>query len=144
MSHRIFIRAALVATGGLLFWGCASAKSPSAQIGPQGSKGRSAPPAKSDPEPPSDATVEKLAEAHAHYSAGVIHEMNEEQEEALQEYYQAALGDPSDEALTLEVARRFLQSKKPEKAIEVLNRSASRRDASGVIFARLGFAYGQM
>jgi tetratricopeptide (TPR) repeat protein len=140
MSHRNLIRAALVATSGLLFWGCASGQSPPAQA----NKGRLAPPAKSDPEPPSDATVEKLAEAHAHYSAGVIHEMNEEPEAALQEYYQAALGDPADEALTLDVARRFLQSKKPEKAIEVLNRSASRRDASGVIFARLGFAYGQV
>src|SRR5215475_364143 len=140
MSHRILIRAALVATSGLLFWGCASAHSPSAQA----NKGRVAPPAKSDPDPPSDSKIDKLAEAHAHYSAGVIHEMNEEPEAALQEYYQAALGDPSDEALSLEVARRFLQSKKPEKAIEVLNRSASRRDASGVIFARLGFAYGQM
>jgi len=96
-----------------------------------------------DPETANEAPVRKLAEAHAHYSAGVIYEMNEEPEAALQEYYQAALDDPADEALALEVARRFLQSKKTDKALEVLNRSAARPDASGAIFARLGFAYAQ-
>ena len=146
MSHRIFIRAALVAMSGLLWWGCSSVRpAPPKKAPPQAhSQSQSeSQPARSEPEPVSDARVQKLAEAHAHYSAGVIHEMNEEPEEALQEYYQAALGDPADEALTLEVARRFLQSKKPEKALEVLNRSASRRDASGAIYARLGFAYAQ-
>src|SRR5580765_6658555 len=147
MSHRIFIRAALVAMSGVLCWGCASVpppKKPPQQSRSQPQSQSQSQSARPDPEPVSDARVQKLAEAHAHYSAGVIHEMNEEPEAALQEYYQAALGDPSDEALTLEVARRFLQSKKPEKALEVLNRSASRRDASGMIYARLGFAYSQL
>jgi len=144
MSHRILTRAALVAMSGLLCSGCSSVPPP--KKAPQQSQQSQSQPqsARSVPEPVSDAHVQKLAEAHAHYSAGVIHEMNEEPEAALQEYYQAALDDPADEALALEVARRFLQSKKPEKALEVLNRSASRRDASGAIFARLGFAYAQL
>ncbi len=132
MSQRNLARAALLAMSGLLIAGCASLHS-----------GRSVS-ASVDAEDASDKTVEKLAEAHAHYSAGVIHDMNEEPEAALQEYYQAALDDPSDESLALEVARRFLQNKQPEKAVEVLNRCAGRREASGAIFARLGFAYSQL
>jgi tetratricopeptide (TPR) repeat protein len=128
MSHRILTRAALVAMSGLLMTGCASVRTEKSG---------------SDPESASEGPVRRIAEAHAHYSAGVIHEMNEEPEAALQEYYQAALEDPADESLALEVARRFLQSKKTDKALEVLNRSAARKDASGAIYARLGFAYAQ-
>jgi tetratricopeptide (TPR) repeat protein len=88
--------------------------------------------------------MEKLAEAHAHYAAGVIHEMEGDTEAALQEYYQAALNDPADTALVLEVARRFGQNKQPEKAVEVLSRAAAQPDASGAVFSRLGFLYAQL
>lgn len=132
MLHRNLTRAALLAITGWLLAACASVHSDSS---------RSAP---ASPPQASDSSMRKLAEAHAHYSAGVIHDMNEEPEAALQEYYQAALDDPGDEALTLEVARRYLQAKQPEKALEVLNRCASRPDASGAIYARLGFAYSQL
>src|SRR5690349_7729925 len=56
----------------------------------------------------SDATMQKLAEAHAHYAAGVIEDVDEHPEAALKEYQQAALKDPDNEELSLEVARRFL------------------------------------
>ena len=91
-----------------------------------------------------DRLTEKLAQAHAHYAAGVILEMNEEHEAALQEYYKAALDDPENETLILEVSRQFLQSKRPEKALEILTRAAARPDASGSIFARLGLVYSQL
>ena len=87
---------------------------------------------------------DRLAEAHAHYAAAVIHDMNEEPEAALEEYYKAAKGDPDNETLTLEVARRFQQSKQPEKALDLLVRSAARPDASGAVFAQLGFIYSQV
>src|SRR5258706_3424695 len=93
--------------------------------------------------PVSDSNARKLAEAHAHYSAGYILEMADDSEAALQEYYQAALKDPGNEWLVLEVSRRFLQKKQPEKALELLNRAAERPDASGGIFARIGFIYSQ-
>ena len=44
----------------------------------------------------------KAAQAHAHYAAGVIHEMNEEPEAAAREFYQAALQDPGDVGMILE------------------------------------------
>ena len=49
---------------------------------------------------------EKLAQAHAHYGAGVIHEMNDEEDAALSEYRLAALNDPENEQLVMEVSRR--------------------------------------
>jgi tetratricopeptide (TPR) repeat protein len=70
--------------------------------------------------------------------------MNNEPEAALAEYTESLADDPSNEDLALELARRFLQNKQPEKALEVLNRCAGRPDASGAIFARLGFAYSQL
>jgi tetratricopeptide (TPR) repeat protein len=88
--------------------------------------------------------AEKRVRAHAHYASAVIHEMNEEPEAALQDYYQAALCDPENETLILEVSRRFAQKKQPEKALEVLNNSASRSAASGALFAHLGFIYSQL
>jgi tetratricopeptide (TPR) repeat protein len=88
--------------------------------------------------------IDALAEAHAHYAAGVIHEMNEDGEAALQEYHQAALGDPDNEALIMEVSRRFLQKKQPEKALELLSRASGRPNASGAILARLGLIYLQL
>jgi tetratricopeptide (TPR) repeat protein len=87
---------------------------------------------------------EKRAEAHAHYAAGFIHEMNEEPEAALKEYYQAALIDPAEESLILEVSRRFAESKQPDKALDVLTRATAESDASGAVYARLGLLYSQM
>ena len=88
--------------------------------------------------------LNKLAEAHAHYSAGVIHQVNNEPQKALEEFYKAALDYPDNETLILEVSRRFLQSKEPEKALELLTRAASQPNASGAIFARLGAVYSQL
>ena len=88
-----------------------------------------------------DRPAQQIAEAHAHYAAGSIHELNNESEAALHEYYLAALNDPGDESLILEVSRRFLQARQPDKALEILNRAAVRPDASGSIFAQLGRAY---
>jgi tetratricopeptide (TPR) repeat protein len=85
-----------------------------------------------------DTLTEKAAEAHAHYAAAVIHDLNDEPAAALQEYYQAALKDPDDESMVLEVSSRFLQDKQPEKAFEIVSLAATRPKASGPIFARLG------
>ena len=44
-----------------------------------------------------------LTEAHAHYSAGVIAELDDEPEIALREFLLAALQDPSNESLVIDV-----------------------------------------
>jgi len=91
-----------------------------------------------------DQSAERLAKAHAHYSAGIIHEMNGEPSAAAEEYYQAALLDPDDEALILEASRRLLQNKQSDRALEVVTRAAARPNASGEIYARLGLIYSQL
>jgi tetratricopeptide (TPR) repeat protein len=91
-----------------------------------------------------DRSAEQRAEAHAHYAAGVIREMNDEQPAATEEYYQAAVLDPGDDRLVLEVSRRLLQAKQPERALEVVKRAAAQTDASGQIYARLGLIYTQL
>lgn len=82
-----------------------------------------------------------IARAHAHYAAGVVHELNGEVEPALQAFRRALDEDPADETLVLEVSRRFLVHKKPEPALEILRAAAARKGASGEIYARLGTVY---
>jgi tetratricopeptide (TPR) repeat protein len=96
--------------------------------------------------------IKARTESHAHYSAAILHEQDDEPELAADEYYRAALADPSNEALVLEVAGRLLrfrQSEKPDdktaelrnKVVELLKKASSVPNASGLVFARLGLAY---
>src|SRR5690349_12161028 len=63
---------------------------------------------KADRVQPEDPELQRLAEAHAHYAEGVLQEISEQPEAALKEYKEAALLDPGNETLVLEVSRRFL------------------------------------
>jgi len=87
--------------------------------------------------------LEKAVQAHAHFGAGVVHEMNGEVAAALEDYYQAARTDPTDDGLVLDVSRRLVQAKQLDKALEVVSRAAARPGASGPIFARLGRIYAE-
>ena len=88
--------------------------------------------------------IARAAEAHAHFARGVLHEMNDEQDAASEDYYRAAMEDPGNEFLVLEVSRRFLESKQPEKALDVVTRAAAQPNATGEVYARLGLIYGQL
>jgi tetratricopeptide (TPR) repeat protein len=130
MAHRTFCFSSILAASGLLLAGCASPNNPGGRSYRQ--------------EAQLERAGERRAEAHAHYAAGFIHDMDEDPEAALKEYYQALLIDPSEESLVLEVSRRFSENKQPDKALEVLNRAAAQPDASGAIYTRLGMLYSQM
>ena len=91
-----------------------------------------------------DPAVERLARAHAHFGAAVIHEMNDEAAKALEDYYQAAQEDPGDDSLVLEVSKRFLQKREFDKALEVVKPAAALPDASGAVLARLGLIYAEL
>src|SRR5262249_9453971 len=123
MRLAVCIRCLGLAVGILLATGCRSSAPGRPAAGP-----RAAPPS---PRAEMDEAAAQLAEAHAHYAMGVIHEINEKPEAALQEYYQAALDDPSNERLIQEVSRRFIQNKEPEKALELLKRAAASPQATG-------------
>jgi tetratricopeptide (TPR) repeat protein len=88
--------------------------------------------------------LDHRAKAHAHYAAGVIHALNDEREQAFEEFYKAFKTSPEDEELILEVSRQFIQNKQPEKALELLLSAAALPKASGDVFARLGFVYAQL
>ena len=92
----------------------------------------------------SERSAERIAQAHAHFAAAVIHEMNEETEAALEEFYKSAFDDVGNEGLVLDVTRRLLQNKRPEKALELLTRATAQPNASGALFARLGVVYSQL
>jgi len=100
----------------------------------------------------SAAGVKARTESHAHYAAAILHEQDDELELAADEYYRAAMADPSNEALVIEVAGRLLRfrnSEKPDektaelrnRVVELLKKASSVPNASGLVFARLGLAY---
>ena len=127
-----------MATSTLLVAGCGSA--PGRKRAPQGEKAS----ASLKRERADERSVQRRAEAHAHYAAGIIREMNNDQKAALEEYCQAALLDPDEESLILEVSRRLLQSKQPERALEIVKRATAQPGASGQLYARLGLIYSQL
>jgi tetratricopeptide (TPR) repeat protein len=97
-----------------------------------------------EPEDVSPAIEQKLAEAHAHYAQGMIYEMDEQGDLALQEFTQAALDDPSNEELVLDLARRYSGMKQPEKALELLKAAAKVPGASTAIFSDLALVYARL
>lgn len=138
MLRRYWIMGAAVATSILLVAGCGTVPAR------QGAGLKEKPSAARKQEGGDDRSVERRAEAHAHYATGVVREMNGDPQAAMDEYYQAAVLDPGDEVLVLEVSRHLLQAKQPERALEIVKRAAARPDASGDIYARLGMIYSQL
>jgi tetratricopeptide (TPR) repeat protein len=92
----------------------------------------------------SDWPAEKITEAHAHFATAVVHEIANEPEAALREYYLAAINDPDDEVVVLDVSRRLLQAKQLQKALEILSRAADRPTASANVYARLGLVHEEL
>ncbi len=101
---------------------------------------------RSGTESPSGSTDSQSAipvNAVAHFATALSYDLEGRQIEALDHYSQAANQDPSYEPVVIETARRHLRAGEPDKAIPLLERSASRKDASGTLFAWLGLAYAQ-
>jgi len=73
--------------------------------------------------------------ALAHYAAGVSYEWNDEDEQAVKQFNDAALADPSNEHLAIKVAQHFLKNKQVDKAVTVLAASARRPDASALLLS---------
>ena len=91
-----------------------------------------------------DAAVGARAQAQAHYAAGVLHDLHDEPAPANDEFALATASNPSDEALAVLVARRFLQFKQPARALPLLEPLAKKRDASGSVLVTLAAAYSQL
>lgn len=81
---------------------------------------------------------ERLAEAHARFASGILEELDEQPDAALTNYLASLQLDPGNERLTLDVARRMLEQRRPDEAVAILRRSAARPEATGEIQAWLG------
>jgi tetratricopeptide (TPR) repeat protein len=78
--------------------------------------------------------------AYAHFAAGVSYELNDQDEQAVNQFDESALADPSNESLVIELAQRFLHNKQIDKAVTILEKSGRRPDASALLLSWLARA----
>jgi len=90
----------------------------------------------------SPAAVDARTTAHAHYTAAILFALDDQPEQAADEFFNAAMADLSNDSLTVEVSSRLLlELKKTDRAIELLTNATARAGASGAVYAWLGLAY---
>jgi tetratricopeptide (TPR) repeat protein len=135
MPSRLHLVALLVAA--CFVAGCSAVPSQRA-IAKKGKAANSRAEAEEDRSPEA---IERRTEAHARYAAGVVLDLNDNPEAAVEEYFKAALADVRDEQLVLEVTRRLLQLRQQDKALELLKKATDDPNSSGQLFARLGMVY---
>jgi tetratricopeptide (TPR) repeat protein len=87
-----------------------------------------------------DEELETRAQALAEFSAGVVEQSRDDNSAALERFVRALEKDPSNEPLALEVARRFLSRQQPDRAYEILKRSAALPAASSQVRVMVGMA----
>ena len=83
---------------------------------------------------------ERRAEAHAAFAAGLVRGMNGDSEGLLNYFERVTEKDLSNYELVADVARRFLQQGKTDRALKLLDRVAERPDAPGELHALHGVA----
>ena len=142
MLHRFYRGVMFWAIGSALLTGCATSPRPlAAQAGADQA-------ARTEGGAPGDAALsdpdDKLVQAHAHYAQGMMYDLEDQPELALEEFSRSALDDPGNEELVLELTRRYLQRKEPERALELLAKATAVTNASGTLFARLGMVYSRL
>ncbi len=136
----MYLVIACVGSLAMLLMGCGTVS-----VAGRGSTAKAPPGERAGQDGPSEdfsrAAMDRRAEAQARYANAVLHDWNEETEPAAAEYFKAAMADPANQELVLEVSHRLLQLKQNDKAVEVLTKAAAMPSASGVVFAQLGRLY---
>lgn len=130
MIRRFSLALALWVAGGVVLCGCATGH----RAGWRGGASRW----------PVVARVDAQMESHARYADGVIHEARGDLEAAMDSFTAAARAMPDDEELILDVSRRFLQYKHPERALPILTNAAARSNVSAEVLVRLGVVYAEL
>jgi tetratricopeptide (TPR) repeat protein len=87
-----------------------------------------------------DAELEDRAQALAAFSAGVVEQARDDNAAALAHFVRSLEKDPGNEALALEVSRRFMAREQPQKAFEILERSVKLPGASVQLRVMFGLA----
>src|SRR2546430_2988437 len=134
--------AVIAILGGAWLSGCASgprAEKSAGRPGESFAKERRSKPASET----SEESAERRVRAIAHFGAGISAELNDDDTAALEHYLKSAAADPGQEALVLELARRFLQNKQVDQAIDLLAKATGSPSASGKLLAWLGLAYAE-
>lgn len=85
---------------------------------------------------------DRVAQAHAHYSTGIHHELANEYDLAYESYRQAAALDPSNERLVLRLASTLVLQRKTEEALRVVEEFLKRNPASESALLWLATFYG--
>ena len=88
-----------------------------------------------------DAKMERRIKAMAHYAAATAHRERGENDEALEEYYQAALADPTDQKVMMEVVQLLVMSRKQDKAFKLLIEATKNPAAPAELHALLAATY---
>ncbi len=143
MPPRLHLLLAALSAGILLLAGCAGSSSTNRKTAPASPAAASSG-TNSTFEPSDDyspGAVEQRIEAHARYSAAVLHELNDEHEEAAKDFYQAALAQPGNEELVEGTSARLLRLKKYDDALDLLLKATAVPGAAGDLHARLGVVY---
>ena len=92
----------------------------------------------------SEAELERRAQAHAAFAAGLVAQDNDAPENAYEFFEKSVDHDPSNEPLVLDVARHLLDRKQPERAAALLKRAAAQPGASGAVRSLLGVSYARL
>lgn len=85
-----------------------------------------------------DAELERRAQAMAAFSAGIIDQARDDTDAALESFARSLENDPTNEALAIDVGRRYLAREQADKAYEVLRRTARQPGTSGMVQSLLG------
>jgi tetratricopeptide (TPR) repeat protein len=88
-----------------------------------------------------DPPFEQRVHAYTAYALAVSAELNERPEDALDHYFTAAMAQPNQRDLVVQVTGRLLQARQGQRAIELLRRATSLPDAPAEFHAWLGFTY---
>ncbi len=84
---------------------------------------------------------ERLIEAHARFAAGWVEDLSDAPERAIEHFQAAAALDPGNERLTLDAARKLIDQGRLTEARKLLENSASRTNASGMVWGSLGLVH---
>ncbi len=88
--------------------------------------------------------LERRAQAHAAFAAGIIHQLDDDSDKSLELFARSVEQDPTHESLVLEVARRRLLRKEFDAALGLLEKASTRPDASLTVFSFLGLTQLQL
>jgi tetratricopeptide (TPR) repeat protein len=89
----------------------------------------------------SEENLARRIDAYAQYALGVSAEINGRVDEALDHFLAAAMAQPEDKGLVVQVVGRLLQARRASAAVDLLERATSVPGAEAELFAWLGFAY---